>query len=384
MTGFAWLAAPSLALLLLTWVLYPLAMALLARLRRRPAPAPDAAAPAVTVVLATREPAVVIAERVRDLLAADYPADRLSVVVAVDARATAVSADVAHDVAAIVQGDPRVRVVAGDAPGGKAAALNAGVRAATGERLVFTDTHQRFARDTIAQLAAALADPRLGAVSGSLRLPGDVAGAAATPVERYWRYERWLRRNEAAVHSTIGVTGAVYAMPRRCWRPLPADVILDDLYGPMRLVLDGHRVGFTERARAVDMRRTEPGQEYHRKVRTLTGVVQLCAWLPAVLVPVRNPVWAQFVCHKLLRLLTPYLALAFIVGVAGLLAARADGVVLLTVGGAAAAAVLLVATLRPVLRRRLRDLTVWGLSMQAAVVMATVNGLRGRWDVWRS
>ena len=147
-----------------------------------------------------------------------------------------------------------------------------------------------------------------------LELPG--AHGALNLAERYWRLERWLRKWEARLHSSVGVTGAIYAMRRELWKPLPANLILDDVYLPMRLVLDGWRVGFTDQARARDVRRFEAGQEYRRKVRTLTGVIQVCAWLPGVLNPVRNPIWLQFVFHKLLRLLTPYLVVIALVGMA--------------------------------------------------------------------
>jgi poly-beta-1,6-N-acetyl-D-glucosamine synthase len=202
-------------------------------------------------------------------------------------------------------------------------------------------------------------------------------------VGRYWTYERWLRRNEAEVHSCVGVTGAIWALRSALWSPLPAHLILDDVYTPMRVVLAGHRVAFVDDARAVDVRHTEPSQEYRRKVRTLTGNLQLCAWLPALLVPLRNPIWAQFMLHKLLRLLTPYwlLAIAAWLAVAALRRAEAyptaAAVLLLCVAGAA-----LIARARvfPLVQR----MATWGLTLQAAVIVAALNGFRRRWDVWRA
>jgi hypothetical protein len=193
--------------------------------------------------------------------------------------------------------------------------------------------------------------------------------------------ERRLRRDEARIHSAIGVTGAIYAMRRERWTPLPAGVILDDVYTPMRLVLEGFRVGFTPAARAADARRTSADQEYRRKVRTLTGVIQLCAWLPGVLVPGRNPVWAQFVFHKLLRLLTPYLLLLAAVATLAELAARSPARTF-WLGALAVAIAGLAASLLPRVGPRVRGLVVWGVTLQAAIVVATVNGVRGRWDVW--
>jgi len=162
---------------------------------------------------------------------------------------------------------------------------------------------------------------------------------------------------------------------------LPAGVILDDVYGPMRMVLTGWRVGFCEEARAVDERRFGTEREYARKVRTLTGNIQLCAWLPGVLVPVRNPIWVQLICHKLLRLVTPYLvALGMVAAALALpsLVAR----VLPREATLVLSALLALAIVGPALNRKLRSAVVAGLAMQLAVVHATINGLRGRWDVW--
>jgi cellulose synthase/poly-beta-1,6-N-acetylglucosamine synthase-like glycosyltransferase len=384
------LAALSAAAIAAIWLGYPLAVALVGALR--PVGGAGRAAggvPTVTAVVASRDDAEAIRARVADLLASDYDPARLDVVVALDAAGAAASpAGLVWPLEEAGRVAGRVTVVCGDAPGGKAATLNAGVRAARGELLVFTDTGQRFHRDAVARLVAALADPRFGAASGSLDIGHEVTGEGGPPTlaERYWRYERWLRREEARVHSAVGVTGAVYAMRRALWTPLPAGLILDDLYVPMRLVLDGHRVGFTDEARAVDTRRFAAAQEYRRKVRTLTGVIQLCAWLPAVLVPVRNPIWAQFLFHKLLRLVTPYLALGAVLGAAGaavsVVAARAGEAGTMPLTGLAVVLVLAV-LLVPAVRRRVAHQLEWGVSLQAAVVVATVNGLRGRWNVWQ-
>ena len=357
------------------WGGYPLTVRALGGLRRRRSSAGSSVSPTVSVILASSDDAAAIRARVTDLLATTFPADRVQVVVALDiARGKATTAELADL-------DDRVVVVVGDAPGGKAASLNAAVREASHGILVFADTAQRFERDAIPELVAQFVDPRVGAVSGMLDLPG--ADGKRNAVEHYWRYERWLRRWEARLHSSVGVTGSIYAMRRALWQPLPAGLILDDLYLPMQLVLLGWRIGFTEKARAHDIRRFAAGQEYRRKVRTLTGVIQVCAWLPGILNPFRNPIWLQFVFHKLLRLLTPWFAVLIAVSgvwLAGsLLSASSLALpVLAAVGG-----ILVMLCLVPHVRRALRAQIAWGVAMQSSIVVATVNGVRGRWDVWQ-
>jgi poly-beta-1,6-N-acetyl-D-glucosamine synthase len=362
-------AGISLLILFLTWIGYPVAVWALGRvIRVRPA-VPWPAGPTVSVVLASREPYGAVRARIENLLDSTYDPLRLEVIVALD-RARE------PDDLLLGEWDDRVRIVT--SPGvGKAAAVNVAVAQARGDLIVFADTYQRFDSDAIPVLVAALADPRVGAVSGCLYLPGSRAALS----HLYWTYERWLRRCEARFHSTVGATGAIYAMRRDLWQPLPEGLLCDDLYTPMGVVLGGHRVQFAEAARATELRVAAPRQEYRRKVRTLTGVIQVCVWLPRVLSPFHNAVWMQFVMHKMARLATPYaLAVMAIWGatrVAPLLFPHRLPLI------AAALAVGLWAALGTGRgARRTRDVIVEGALLQLAVIMAGINGLRGRWEVW--
>ena len=369
-------ALASLACIVGVWALYPALIGLFALVRRgtdRADVARPASLPRVTAVVATRSEPAAVRERVDDLLRSEYPAALLDVVVTYDARTTEPMATWSGGEAS------RVRVVRGDEPGGKATALNAGVREASGDVIVFADSGQRFGPGAVALLVHAVMRPRVGAASGRLELASG-ARAPSLPLRLYWSLERWLRRREADVHSAIGVTGAIYAMRRSLWTPLPAGLILDDLYVPMRLVLGGHRVAFVDEARAYETRATTEGNEYRRKVRTLTGVWQLCAWLPETLVPLRNPVWGQFVTHKLLRLLTPYWLLVCVAWLVAALSQRI-GAAWLIASIAAFAAILQLRT-RPF--RALRSAVVSSILIQAATVRATANGALKRWDVWHA
>jgi len=361
--------------ILLVWIVYPMLIGVLAtRCRRRSAGhlSPSTSSPlSVSVIIATRDDPATICARVADCLAAAHDPSRFEVIVGIDASGPPVAP---YELAMA----PNVRVVRGDEPGGKAATLNAAVRAARGDLLLFTDSQQRFEPDAIARLVGAFSDTSVGAASGRLELSDK---ARRSPVGRYWSYERWLRRCEAAVNSCVGTTGAIWALRRSLWASLPSSLILDDVYAPMRVVLAGQRVVFVDDARAVDLRHTDPRQEYRRKVRTLTGVVQLCCWLPQLLLPARNPIWMQFVFHKLLRLLTPY----WLIGVA----TWAGWVIIrwlesnLTITGVPLFALAAMSAVKKTkLARFIRGGVMWVVMLQAALVVATMNGVRRRWDVW--
>ena len=377
MTLLRYLAMMAASSIVAVWIVYPLIIGLLARWYRPRRGVAElhahARAPTVSVVIATRDEPALVRERIADCLGGVEDPTRLEIVIGVDFRAV----PEAYRELSIA---PNVVVVRGDPPGGKATALNAAVRAARGDVLLFTDVQQRFERDAISRLVPAFDRPEVGAVSGRLELAVE---ARRSPVGRYWSYERWLRRCEADVHSCVGATGAIWALRRALWSPLPPALINDDLYGPMRVVLSGYRVAFADDARAVDLRRAASSSEYHRKVRTLTGIIQLCAWLPQVLVPTRNPIWLQFVFHKLLRLLTPYWLLAILVWCA-VVALREMGRHPAMIALAALVAALVAIMARVSAFRLLRRLALWGLKLQAAIVVATVNGFRRRWDVWHT
>jgi cellulose synthase/poly-beta-1,6-N-acetylglucosamine synthase-like glycosyltransferase len=197
-----------------------------------------------------------------------------------------------------------VRVLELPARAGKAVALTAGCAASRHEIVVFADARQSWAPDALRNLLANFTDPSVGAVSGELIVesaPGIMQG-----VGLYWRLEKWMRRKESEIASMVGVTGAISAVRRELFRPIPAGTILDDVYWPLQVALQGYRVIHDPRARAYDRLPSRAKDEFRRKVRTLSGGFQLLTRAPGALLPWRNPIWVQLVSHKLLRLVAPW------------------------------------------------------------------------------
>jgi cellulose synthase/poly-beta-1,6-N-acetylglucosamine synthase-like glycosyltransferase len=321
MEALFWLSA---GFIVYTYAGYPALLAVWTRLRGRTAAGRDARRtshesrwPGVSVIIAARNEGARLPARIENILASDYPVDRIEIIVASDGSTDGTASALAP------YGD-RVRLLPLPARG-KAAALNAAVLHARNPILVFADARQRFAPETIRRLVAAFGNPQVGAVSGELFIDCEAGGTAAERstigdgVGAYWKYEKWLRRRESLVRSCVGVTGAVYAMRRWLWQPLPTAAILDDVLGPMRLVQRGYRVVFEPSARAFDQAASDAGVELRRKVRTLAGNFQMLRYEPRFLLPGWNPVWLQFVSHKLARLFVPYALLAMFVSSAWLL-----------------------------------------------------------------
>jgi cellulose synthase/poly-beta-1,6-N-acetylglucosamine synthase-like glycosyltransferase len=198
-----------------------------------------------------------------------------------------------------------VRVIANEQRRGKPTGLNTLRGEATGELMLLNDVRQPLVPGALRALASAFADPAVGCATGNLVLEGP-AGSGV-----YWRYENWIRRQESAFRGVVGMTGPIGMVRRRDLPHLPDDVVLDDVWIPMRIALGGKRTVFIPEAEARDAAFADT-REMQRKVRTLAGNYQLFSRIPALLVPFRNPIWFETFSHKVMRLLAPWLLIALL------------------------------------------------------------------------
>lgn len=358
--------------LLAVYALYPGLMALLAR-------APETLSetgslPTVTVVVAAYNEGAVIGRKLRSCLEQDYPG-HLGVVLVSDGSTDA-TVERAREF-----GNGRLEIVQLRENRGKAAALNAGMARASGEIVVLTDARQPLHADAVRHLVSHFQDSSVGAVSGDLRYDRELESGLQRALHRYWDYEKRIRLGEARIHSCVGATGALYAIRRSLWTDLPQGLLLDDVYTPMRIVLGGYRVEFEPRAWASDVASAQDDDEYHRRVRTLTGNYQLLFELPGLLSPLRNPIWLQYAMHKLGRLASPLLLAGLFLG-----AAFADGrvyEVAFVLQAGFWVAVLIMMVSRSSVRFAPPLALPYAFAMaQGAAVQAFVHFLRREWRVW--
>jgi cellulose synthase/poly-beta-1,6-N-acetylglucosamine synthase-like glycosyltransferase len=300
-------------MLLYTYAGYPAVIALLSRLRPRPV-REGPIRPTVSLLIVAHNEASVIRRKLDNCLALDYPRDKLELVLASDGS-TDRTVEIAREYAG--QG---VSVVHFATRRGKPSVLNAVIPTCTGDILVLGDARQIYDRDALLSLVANFADPLVGAASGELHLVEPTAAAVSSGVGFYWRHEKFIRRHESRVDSTVGATGAIYALRRSCFEPIPPDTLLDDVLIPMRIVRRGYRVVFEPRAKAFDRAAQTAREEFTRKVRTIGGTLQLLVrerWLWS---PAANRLWVQTISHKFLRILGPFLLLATLAASASLAA----------------------------------------------------------------
>ena len=305
------------ALLLLAYVYvgYPLIAWIRARVRGK-AHHQVPAEPLVTVVVVAYNEAQRIERRIENLLSLDYPRQKLEILIASDGSTDGT------DVRAKWFERAGIKVRAFETRRGKAAVLNDVVPLARGEIVVLADARQRFDSGALRALVADFGDRDVGAVSGELVIrsrANEQGSTIAAGSSFYWRYEKFIRRNESQAYSTVGATGAVYAIRRELFERIPDDTLLDDVLIPMRIISHGYRVLFEPAARAYDLAAASPRQEFVRKVRTIAGMFQLFAREHWLLNPFRNGVWFETLSHKGLRLLTPLLHAVILVANVGLL-----------------------------------------------------------------
>jgi cellulose synthase/poly-beta-1,6-N-acetylglucosamine synthase-like glycosyltransferase len=298
-----WCAA---CLILYTYFGYPAWIYLRSRLHPW-LPRQELIFPSVSVILAVHNGAALLRQKVDHLLSLDYPRDRMEIVIVSDGS-TDGTEDLLNELSS-----PPVRSICYSEHRGKAAALNFGMQAATGEILLFLDIRPWIENKALLFLLSNFADPHVGCVAGELVLGDDGLDAGAKAIGGlYWRYEQWIRDCEAKVDSPLGVYGGFYAVRRELARELPEGTILDDMLQPLSVIRQGYRSIVDFRARVHDTWPKSLRGEFHRKVRTLAGNFQLLQLAPWLLLR-QNRLRFELISHKLLRLLVPILLIILLI-----------------------------------------------------------------------
>ncbi|HZD32628.1 MAG TPA: glycosyltransferase family 2 protein [Candidatus Angelobacter sp.] len=253
-----------------------------------------------TVLMAVYNGEAFIARRLDNLLALDYPAELLDIVVVSDGSTDATDR--------IVESYAERKVQLVKVPhGGKPAALNAGLQHARGELLLFADVRQVFDSKALRHLVANFADLTVGCVTGELRYVHSHNVGEAADIDLYWRYEIWARQRHSAIDSMFNTTGCVYAIRRELAEPIPSDTLIDDAVIPLRAFFRGYRVVIDTDALAFDYGVVKGG-EFRRKLRQLSGTWQTWARMPQ-LFSSTNRMRTHFLPHKVGRVILPWLIL---------------------------------------------------------------------------
>lgn len=315
MTSLFWL---SLILIVYAYGGYPIFLSLISlihkkEIKKRPA------VPTVSIILSAFNEEKYIERKLLNLLELDYPTEKLEILVGSDG-----CLDQTDEIISRFHSN-RIRFFRFVKNLGKSHVLNDLVREAKGAVVVFTDARQEFDTQAIRTLVSNFEDPEVGCVSGELffkRGDSEVVRSIAEGMGLYWRYEKFLRKKESDIGSTLGATGAIYAIRKSLFRELPASILVDDMYVPLSIIQKGHRVVFDGRAKAYDRVSYYGREEFRRKVRTLAGNYQIFGHFPELFIPFKSPIAWQLFSHKFLRLAAPFFLATLFVSNAFLLSER--------------------------------------------------------------
>lgn len=262
------------------------------------------ASPTVSIVISAYNEAKSIGAKLDNILSMDYDRDCLEVVIASDGSTDGTDAIVEsykeHGVKLISL--PRV---------GKAAALNAAVEASSGDILVFSDANSMYKDDAIQKLVNPFGDPNVGGVAGNQIYRTEVTGGSTTDGERaYWNFDRTLKQFQGKSGNTLAATGAIYAIRRRLFRPIP-DGVSDDFVTSTGVIVQGYRLIFAPDAIAYEPVAATSQVEFGRKVRVIIRSWKAFIFMRELLNPFQYGFYAiQLFSHKILRYLVVFPLLA--------------------------------------------------------------------------
>ena len=287
---------------------YALTIWLLSRLFGKRSSPPAASAPAIdlpsaTLLIAAYNEAAVIEERILNALAIDYPRDRFQIVVASDG-----SSDGTPDIVRRYV-DRGVQILDYRERRGKSAVLNATIAGLQTDLVILSDANTFNDPDAVLKLTRWFADPGVGSVVGKLVLTDPATGRNADSL--YWKYETFLKKCEGRLGGLLGANGAIYAIRRPLYVPIPDQTIVDDFVIPLLAKQEhGGTIVYDPEAVAHEETPENIGSEFHRRARIGAGGFQAIALLWRLLDPHRGWISFTFLSHKILRWLCP----AFMIG----------------------------------------------------------------------
>jgi cellulose synthase/poly-beta-1,6-N-acetylglucosamine synthase-like glycosyltransferase len=361
------------ALFAYPFVIYPALLFLIVRRRHtEPLDGGDSGElPDIALIICALNEQKVIREKLENSLRLAYPPGKLHIVVISDGSTDATAAIAREYISSGIQ------LIEREKRRGKVANLNEVVASRPEEIVALSDANVIYDSKALLHLVRRFQDPQVGCVSGKVVLL-DTTAELQKSEETYYSLEWRLQEYASLLHSMAGADGAMYAFRRRLFRPCPNDTLIEDFIIPMNIIRQGSRVVFQPAALAWESGVTSLHEEFRRKTRIAAGAAQGLirgnAW------PAAAPlaVWFVFISHKLLRWLSPLIAvtavlLALVFGDHMLSRVVLAGTFLLV-----AAALLRVATAS---RHFFLDAPFYFLFGQIALLWGLIKGVAGKQSV---
>jgi len=190
---------------------------------------------------------------------------------------------------------------------GKVNAVNRIIPHLSGDIIIFSDANTMLNNEAIKNLVRHFANPKVGMVAGEKTILRTIKETASRGEGLYWRYESWLKKNDAEIGSVIGAAGELFAIRRSLLETVPEDIIIEDFYLSLRVIQKGYTIAYEPQAVAVETGSASVKEEIKRKVRISAGGLQAIYRMAHMLNIFRYKMPAfQFLSHRVLRwTLTP-------------------------------------------------------------------------------
>ncbi len=294
-----------------SYVLFPIFIFLVVKIKRSTRNeevlvSKDDVLPSVAVVIAAYNEEAHITERIENLLELDYPEDKIRFYIGSDG-----STDNTNYLAKKFS-DDSVRFFPFSQRRGKASVLNYFVDKTNEEIIVFSDANTNFEKESIKLMVSSFVDNVVGGVCGELRI---LSKAGNTNLDSlYWKYERFIKECEGGIGSLLGANGAIYAIRKVLYEPIPADTVVDDFYIGMSIVKNGFRFDYLPQAIALEYEPEDQKDEFRRRVRIGMGNYQAFMRLKYFLNPFNSFKHTfVYISHKVFRWFTPHLMLIMLI-----------------------------------------------------------------------
>lgn len=295
----------SILMILYAYLGYPVIIWIISKIYSKPVKK-ETIYPFVSIVISVYNEEKNIERKIKNCIEMDYPKDKLEILIGSDG-----SNDKTNEIVENIISDV-VKFYNFKTRQGKISVLNYLIPKAKGDIILFADSRQIFEKNVLKEIVNNFADQKVGCVSGELILKGSENSNIGEGIGLYWNYEKFLRKTESIIDSMLGATGAIYAIRKNLFISPPSDMLLDDVYIPLKIVEQGYRAVFESNAKAYDEVSKTSEAESKRKIRTLAGNWQIFVKLKNMFNPFTCRVAVQLFSHKLLRVLVPYfLIIAF-------------------------------------------------------------------------
>ena len=258
--------------------------------------------PHVTIIVPAYNERDYLPGKLQNCLAQDYPADRLHLLFVIEGSTDGSAEFLAQ------QQVSNLRILSGMERLGKIAAMNRAMQQVKTPITIFTDANTQLNHEAVSRLVSRFTDG-VGAVTGEKRIQVDNAESAAGSGEGfYWRYESFLKKIDAELHSIVGAAGELFAIRTDLYETVEPDTLLDDFIISLRIAGRGYRVEYAPDAYALERPSHSVSEEKKRKVRIAAGGFQAMKRLAYLLnVSKYGLLSFQYVSHRVLRwAVTPF------------------------------------------------------------------------------